>query len=297
MAMIDFSDSIKSYWDYYGQINGFGSFVDFYIYDYSVGNLNAEQTVSSGEVEPQIILTSVQVLENNTEVNQSQTLKYSEKTIDTATSTTTNGIKFIVAVKDTIQVDFSAHFSFAGKDYSAQIGAALEYNFSTSTANTQTTEKLWSLTQPVIVPPYSTVVATLQIYNGTASIPINLSGTVYGNGSYNGNTNYLAQESGYKSNGSKDYWIGPASELANNSWPDKPENYVSSNDSDESLNYTGSTRADLTMGLFSQIKFEQRPLPGHNGETKTFYSPLILANNKRLIPSAALGNDVPIINK
>ncbi|MCR8861030.1 ETX/MTX2 family pore-forming toxin [Bacillus sp. FSL K6-6038] len=245
---------------------------EVYFYPYEIRNAIAVPKTTSFRVTPQQKATSIQVLENNTSIPQSQTVKFSEKTIETVSNSTTEGYKIGTGVKSTTKASLQVKFPFGsgGAEQSLELSVTSEYNHSSTSTTTHTTERLWEVTQPVTVPAYSRVTATLVIMGTTFSVPMDLTANLHGTRA--GGDGFCAQD--YWNQKNEKWWVlWTAGHLANGSWPNRPKSFVSVGPN-SSLNLKGASMTTVGPGLYSTVKFDQTPLEGYENalESKTWYS-------------------------
>ncbi|MCR6850464.1 ETX/MTX2 family pore-forming toxin [Bacillus sp. IBL03825] len=290
MTIFDFESSVRSRWQYEGEKNDH-SMDKFTLFPYTLEDVVVASPPDALETTPVLEASSIQVLTNNTGINQTQTTTLSQKTTDTTSTTTINGLKIAGDSKFPFTQKIPLSFFIDGGTNKIEITTIGEYNFNSTDIDTQTTERLWEFTQPIVVPPYSQVTTQLLIYTGSFSYTPDVTAVIRGQGNVDFHYDDLA-----KGEGDGNYWHGPAGYMADSDWPDRPEVFISNND-DGSLNFQGSASIEGKAGLFSVVKFDEAPLPGQLGQTRTYYSPIILSNKNRIIKPGTLGRNIPIINK
>ncbi|PEK74087.1 ETX/MTX2 family pore-forming toxin [Bacillus toyonensis] len=270
---------------------------------YLTTNVNAAPPSSNPTVtvNPTIAkASSVQILRNNTSVSQVQTVAFSETTTDTQSSTTTKGCKFSTTVSASSKFKVDVKFLMVNSSVEQTVGVSTtaEYNYSSSQTRTQTTSKVWTVTQPVTVPPFKQVSCSLLIYDAPYTIPIDLNCHIVSNyssqwgkclGTYN-STDAQGQT-----------WLSAISVGNLMSWPGKPPEFVGvvasnpnqPNDRD-TLVFKGIGTQSALTGLYSIVDFVEKPLPGYDGEIRTYQLPAQLVNeNDIILPEST---SIPIIN-
>ncbi|PEM46677.1 hypothetical protein COF80_00065 [Bacillus toyonensis] len=239
-----------------------------------------DQTVF--ETVPVQKVSSVQVLTNNTDVEQSQTVKFSEKVIETTTSSTTEGYKIGSGITSTSKFGYSLKVkgNSSGFDQTFTLTTTSEYNHSSTETKTQTTERLWELTQPVRVAPHTQVVTTLTIFGGEARIPMTLNANLLGQGY--GQEAY-SELNLRKTDGSVWYnWI-PASNMYDTNWPNKPASFAGY--TGRSLILKGASVTTTGPCLYSTVRFDETPLPGYekDSQPRSWYSNEVLLRDGTII--------------
>lgn len=159
------------------------SFTNPSLYSYNINNADAVPDTVNFKTNPKILLTSVQVLSNDTSIQQSQTLKFSQKCTETTTTSTTTGYRIGTSIKSTTKGKIKVGFLMAGEiEQTVEVSLTGEYNHSTTQTTTSTHERLWEYTQPVLVPARSKVIATFYIMGGPVTVPMTLSANIAGTG-------------------------------------------------------------------------------------------------------------------
>ncbi|QIW21381.2 ETX/MTX2 family pore-forming toxin [Bacillus thuringiensis] len=227
-------------------------------------------------------VASVQVIENNTSLTQSQTLKFSEKAIETTTSSTTEGYKVGSGITSTSKFSYTTKIfgSSIGLEQTFTVNVNSEYNHSSTETTTQTTERLWKVTQPVSVLPYTRIVATLTIMGGEVEIPMTLNANLLGQGL---DTEYYCGAD-FSSPDYPNAWQPfMASNLYDTSWPNKPASFAGGNGNE--LILKGASITTNGPSLYSTVHFEQTPLPGYErlSEPKSWYSNEVVLRDGTMI--------------
>nr|AAL26871.1 crystal protein NT40KD [Bacillus thuringiensis serovar dakota] len=308
MAIIDFNQKIKDFcqWQVSNEFNP-GRDLRNWVISYENTNISAVPRGASGgvatvNVTPVLKVASTQELYNGSSVTQSQTARFSETTQETQSSTTTEGARFSSTVTSTTKFTANVNFKAIGSGIDQTIAVAVtgEYNYSSSQTITTQRTRVWDVTQPVIVPPRTRIVATLLIYDAPFSIPIDLNCEVTGKIPIN---NGFSQD---LAGATYDYTIGTNTRassytrlgmMAYYNWPGKVPEFVGYQSAGRAafatLVYRGVGLQTAVQGLYSVVKFEEFPI-GRQGETRTYYSPIQLADqNTSLAPDS---NTIPIIN-
>ncbi|MEH7219486.1 ETX/MTX2 family pore-forming toxin [Bacillus toyonensis] len=246
----------------------------------------------SVNVIPKLARSSVQELQNNTSVTQTQELAFSETTTESQSSTTTHGASFSTTVTSVTQFTAEVNFKAIGSSIEQTIGVSMtgEYNYSSSLTKTTEKSRSWILTQPVVVPPFSRVTCTLLIYNAPFSVPVDLNCNVFGTlgGDFLASYTYTVISTGRTVNTSI-----TASQMTLTSWPGKPSEIIGIAPK-HGLIFKGTGTQAAVNGLYSTVKFVESPLPGHQGEKRTYYLPAQPVNEDDLISSVF--SNIPIIN-
>ncbi|WP_170959405.1 ETX/MTX2 family pore-forming toxin [Bacillus thuringiensis] len=244
---------------------------------------------------PQLQLSSEQHIENDTSVQQSQTLYFEEKTIDSVTTSVTHG--FTASTSVTTKTSFDFNFIFGSSNTEVAFNIEAGYNFSSTTTQTSTKERSWKIEQPVIAPPFSKVTATLLVFHGETDVPMDLSAIIQGvripEFDYDppwGNTIYTANFDVLSGAGTTIAQISPI-HMAHVS-----SSYTNDFTNIYNAKWNGTATSRVSSGLYSVVRLVEEPLPGHHGETRTYYSSPILANPSQIFRSDSLDNRIPINN-
>jgi len=269
------------------------SFKNPSLYSWNSKNVDAVPDIVNIRSNPKILLTSVQVLSNDTSIQQSQTLKFSQKCTETTTTSTTTGYKIGTSIKSTTKGKIKVGFLIAGEiEQSVEVSLTGEYNHSTTKTTTSTHEELWEYTQPVLVPARSKVIATFYIMGGPVTIPMTLSANIAGTGvSPKGSPYHLSKiyfkEQNFSNNSSLS---ARASVLYNPNWPGYSPVFTGVGEN-YSLNVEGASVSANTVGLYSYVEFKEYPLSADTVDIdavpmREYYSTPILRNGTTaLIPT------------
>ncbi|PEM46675.1 ETX/MTX2 family pore-forming toxin [Bacillus toyonensis] len=282
MAITDIESAAKDYMNWaLPHYSGYSP-TSYKFYPYTISNVSAVPAQTAFETAPVQKAASVQVVTNNTSLTQSQTLKFSEKLIESTTGSTTEGYKIGSGITSTSKFSYNVKIFAAniGFDQTFTVTTTGEYNHSSTETTTKTTEKLWELTQPVSVPPYTQIVATLLILGADLQIPMTLNAFLLGNGTEIGSENLYCSAYYYNPN----YTLQPyyAGNMANRSWPNRPDCFYQGV---YSLQLQGASTTSHGPGLYATVLFEQTPLPGFEtfSESKTWYSNEVLLRDGSII--------------
>ncbi|TKH16338.1 pesticidal protein [Bacillus wiedmannii] len=280
MAITDVEKSAIDFmrWHSVAKMNGIpNTWYNERIHPYEVNNPIAVPKSTSFKTVPFPKATAVQILENNTGVQQSQTVKFSEKVSETTSSSTTEGYKVSAGIKSTTKLSFKMSFiASGGIEQTVEVSTNAEYNHSSTTTTSSTVEKTWEVTQPVIVPANSRVTATLIIMGGEVKVPIKLSANITGsNTSYHFCSHAFARYNAV--NLGAYYRSGHLMGL-----PNRPASFKSIGPN-YSLNVEGASTTVVSPGLYTTVRFDQTPLSGYSGETKTWYSNQIMLRDGHVL--------------
>ncbi|HDR5278216.1 TPA: ETX/MTX2 family pore-forming toxin [Bacillus thuringiensis] len=262
-----------------------GSFFNRKIYPYELTNAIAVPVTTSITANPIPKVTSIQVLENDGEAVQNQTAKFSEKSIESVKNTTTEGYKIGAGIKSTTKFKVKVGFLVSGEiEQSLEVSLTGEYNHSSTQETTRTTEKLWEITQPVTVPPYSRITATLVIMEANLKIPMTLSANLRGTKLTSGIVYPFVGIDFQTTNGSVGTDLGADGLYRYGSYSQhgKPESFKSAGPN-QSLNLEGHSFTAAGVGLYTIVRFEQTPLSGYSGETKTWYSDQVMLRDGSIL--------------
>ncbi|MGE7112299.1 ETX/MTX2 family pore-forming toxin [Lysinibacillus sp. NPDC047702] len=269
------------------------SFKNPSLYSWNIKNVDAVPDIVNIRSNPKILLTSVQVLSNDTSIQQSQTIKFSQKCTETTTTSTTTGYKIGTSIKSTTKGKIKVGFLIAGEiEQSVEVSLTGEYNHSTTKTTTSTHEELWEYTQPVLVPARSKVIATFYIMGGPVTIPMTLSANISGTGvSPKGSPYHLSKiyfkEQNFSNNSSLS---ARASVLYNPNWSGYSPVFTGVGEN-YSLNVEGASVSANTVGLYSYVEFKEYPLSADTVDIdavpmREYYSTPILRNGTpALIPT------------
>uniref|UniRef100_UPI00080A7FA3 Parasporal crystal protein n=1 Tax=Bacillus thuringiensis TaxID=1428 RepID=UPI00080A7FA3 len=217
------------------------------------------------------IFTTTQVLTNNTDLQQSQTVSFAKKTTTTTSTSTTNGWTEGGKISDTLEEKVSVSIPFIGEGggkNSTTIEANFAHNSSTTTFQQASTDIEWNISQPVLVPPSKQVVATLVIMGGNFTIPMDLMTTI-------DSTEHYSHYSGYPIltwiSSPDNSYSGPFMSWYFANWPNLPSGFGPLN-SDNTVTYTGSVVSQVSAGVYATVRFDQYDI--HNLRTieKTWYA-------------------------
>ena len=238
------------------------SFTNPSLYSYNINNADAVPDIVNFKSNPQILLTSVQVLSNDTSIQQSQTLKFSQKCTETTTTSTTTGYKIGTSIKSTTKGKIKVGFLMAGEiEQTVEVSLTGEYNHSTTQTTTSSHEELWEYTQPVLVPARSKVIATMYIMGGPVTVPMTLSANIAGTGvSPKGSPYSFSKIYFKKQNSSANSSLSArASVLYNPKWPGYSPVFTGVGEN-YSLNVEGASISSNTVSLYSYVEFKEYPL-------------------------------------
>lgn len=300
MAIFDYNAKVVEFSQWYASMYGYTNLRNFKYY-YNITDINAvpESSNPSVTVTPVLARTSIQELTNNTSVPQAQTVSFSETTTESQSSTTTNGAKFSTTVTSTTKFTASVKFKAIGSSIEQTLAVAMtgEYNYSSSQTKTTISSRTWTITQPVSVPPRSRVTCTLLIYDAPFAIPVNLNCNIVGTQPFITSTQLVGSTHDFSTpTGTAGT---PPGIMYLNNWPGRPSEYIGSgrssgSSSENILKFRGKGSQTAVQGLYSTVRFDETPLPGNQGETRTYYSPIQLANQDNMIPTNS--TSIPIIN-
>ncbi|HDR5276894.1 TPA: ETX/MTX2 family pore-forming toxin [Bacillus thuringiensis] len=253
------------------------------IYPYEVQNISINPKLNNFFVNTFPKEEYFQVIENNTDTNQLQNIKFSEKSIETITNTTTLGYTLYKGIKLSTTFNILVNFMISGSiEQSLEIPFNSEFKCYSTETTKKTFNKLWEFTQPVIVPPHTRITATLIIMGATIKIPTQLSANINGAHMYNNKENWFSSISFRQFNGSKVKTLFAASNLSQNSWPKKPSIFASPGPHG-SLNLRGESIITVEPGLYTVAKFVESPLDGFSNERKTWYTDKVILRDGRMI--------------
>nr|BAJ05397.1 crystal protein [Bacillus thuringiensis] len=286
----DLIDNNKWYAQKYYNANP-STFRNPIVYDMNVSDLDVVPITTEFSSTPQLTNSATQVVRNNTSKDQSQTVLFSEKSIETFSRSTTEGYKIGSSIKSTTSFKVKVGFLVSGEiNQSIEVAITGEYNHSSTETTTTTNEKLWQVTQPVIIPPYTQVTATLQIFSGPFVVPAKTKATIQGKGTNNGAYNFASAIT-YTDNSGRVYTDRNRAQALytdRNEWPGYKRIYVggsSSTDPTGLLRLEGEARITAQVGLYAVTEFRESPLPGYAGvgSNRTYYAPNILLGDGSVI--------------
>ncbi|WP_324656833.1 ETX/MTX2 family pore-forming toxin [Bacillus cereus] len=268
------------------------------LFDPQIEDSKVTPTTVSFETIPAIAVSSVQVIENNTSVAQSQTFTFSEKITDTYTNTTTHGLKVGTGIK--VGAKFTSKVFMTQFEVSVEVSINLEYNFSTTATQTHTEETTKTITQPVIAPPHTRVQATLQIYKGEFDVPVDLELTMVGDPNAIAGypvpylpKPYALYHAYFNKKGSQPNQFSHAF-----IYPDALS-YISNSYtklSKEKVRWKGTAITRAAVNMYSVVRIDETPLPGYQGESRTYYLPPVPINNSGILAPNTMGDNIRIVN-
>ncbi|MDZ3952360.1 ETX/MTX2 family pore-forming toxin [Bacillus thuringiensis] len=289
MSILDMRTIAEQYARYWYEPQAVpGSVTNFQMYEGVLYEDVATPTQTNFKVTPALARTAVQTLKNGTDVPQNQTVKFSETKTLTTKTTTTEGIKNTESTKTSTK--FSAGFKVdwfnAGMDFTIEVTSTGEYSYTTSTEQSFSNSSLWEVTQPVTVPPHSTVRAILYIYEATFNVNYDLNTKIRGTKtspipSY---YKYFSIQYRRKSDNSlRTVWFDAAN-LYDSQWPARPSSFVGREVGGYyPLYYKGKGVSTVATGLYTEVEFIQSPLSGYAGETKIWKTgPILAPSDKKL---------------
>lgn len=268
MSIIDFSKKAYEFIDWHANTQNphKPKNHDHIIYPYAYDAYSEVQQKTFHIGNPTPLAGAFRVIENNSDVQQKQTVKFSEKTVNTITHTTVNGYKVGDGIKSTTKASLECSFIAAGKlEQSVEISVTGEYNHSSTDTNTNTVEKVWELTEEVQAPPKSRIVARLVIMRAKLQVPVKLTTYLYGT-TRKEEYNFPALV-GYDYDASRNYypnwWDFAGYSLGAANWPGKPESF-SYKEGDPSLIITGEGITTVDLGLYVTTRYDQFPISSPN---------------------------------
>ncbi|QIW21378.1 ETX/MTX2 family pore-forming toxin [Bacillus thuringiensis] len=286
MAITDIRSASEDYLRWHAQYYWGGATLQTMgFYPYLVQNPIAVPDQTVFEVVPVQKISAVQVLTNDSDQEQTQIVDFSEKIIETTTSTTTEGYKIGSGITSTSKFGYSLKIlsTTTGFDQTFTLNTTSEYNHSSTETTTQTTERLWELTQPVRVAPRSQVISTLTVFGGKAEIPMTLNANLLGQGVSNGAPEVYSDLTLRKTDGSTWYnWVY-ASQMYDLAWTGKPVSFAGY--TGHSLILKGAAVTTTGPCLYSTVRFDETPLPGYEKDSKprSWYSNEVLLRDRTII--------------
>ncbi|MDZ3952448.1 ETX/MTX2 family pore-forming toxin [Bacillus thuringiensis] len=252
------------------------TFHDEKVFDPSVSNTEVVPDKIEFDTTPKLTARATDILINDTSVSQSITPKISTKTVETTSITTTEGYKIGAGIKYTSTMKLKL-FLIGEISNSIEIAVTSEYNHSTSETQTNTTEKIWEYTRPVIVPPRTKVTATLEVYAGPVKVPVTLRSTITGMGIASTGYGYILGSVAYKDRGGKswiDSWRSRSLYDFRSTWPGFKPVYVGT-DGEYGVKVQGTAQVELELGLYGVVTYKEEPLLGNDSNNSQTYCEII----------------------
>lgn len=260
------------------------------LYKYQILDVEANPRKVNFEVSPRLIRSAYQSIRNNSSVPQSQTVVFNEKTTDTVTSSVTHGVKAGVSLKASAK--WKASILVGSIEQSIEMSVSTEYNFSSTSTQTTSKERGWSISQPIIAPPFSEVKATLLIYQGDFEVPMDLQMRIVGEkgvSSNHPNIGFLYSAIFQKTGSSFARALISPSELALTSSAYRSSGYDAI--------WRGTANSRISQGLYSIVQIDETPLAGYPGKTRRYYLPIKpAAGANQILTPGSLGNEISMIN-
>lgn len=264
-------------WDYVTNQDGipYTLFVKA-IYEYELNDTVTIPETKVFQTTPIPIASALTITENRSSQTQLHTIKFSEKKMESVTNTTVHGFKIGGAIKVGAKGTVTANFLVSGGTAEANVELSLtgEYNYSSTTANVNQTEKTWEITENVSVASHTSLTSQLIIMQADIRVPMILNSNLIGKRYYDDYANMFFSYIFQSKTSGRTEMISPASRLANQSWPGKPIVFKSGG-SNGSLNLSGFGYSDLYKGLYAFIRYTETPLDRYSSPGKTWDSNLI----------------------
>ncbi|MCC2364658.1 ETX/MTX2 family pore-forming toxin [Bacillus cereus] len=263
MAILDFATQADNYITWKGTDEWHtGENYDFSMFPYSVYNVVV--TPKSLEVTgvEQTLGVFSQTTNNNTIEPISKTFEFSEKTIDTVSNTTTNGVSTTNSIQATTSAKITVKVAETNKTFQTTLSTT--YNFSNSITETHTTEKLWKDSVTYDIPPHYSAIAIYTVVGVKYVVPVYLECDIKGQGYEDGWDNLLCRKM-FDTPGYDERSIANAAELSRTEWPSHPPQFQYQGVEDV-LHFKGDATTDSLQGYESFLTVTMDPLPGYKGE-------------------------------
>ncbi|MDG0949876.1 ETX/MTX2 family pore-forming toxin [Bacillus paranthracis] len=300
MAIINIAnnsiDNIKWYISTYYNANP-NSFKNEKTYDATINNIIVRPRLSECPTTPILTLSKSQTIDNHSNTTKFKEINFREEVVNVHKTSTIVGFKYGTSIKKKEKTIVSILFDIENILQCIPIEIVSDYNYSSLDPITTTINDLVELTQSISISPKSRLRATLLVYSGTFTIPVELLATLHGNHNYNGNV-YLSSIEYTDNLNVHHVCMNNASAMYQNrnQWPGYSSIYTGYDKDRNQICLAGEGKVKSTVILYSQIHYEEQPLSPYSGEYKTYDSPLFLMNAQTPLQPHFFGEQISIIN-
>ncbi|MDG0949988.1 ETX/MTX2 family pore-forming toxin [Bacillus paranthracis] len=289
-------DNIKWYVSTYYNANP-NSFKNAKTYDATINNIVVRPKLSECPTTPILELTKSQTLDNHSNTTEYKEINFREEVSNIYKTSTIVGFKYGASIKKKEKTMISIIFDIKNRKQCIPIEIVGDYHYSSLDPVTITINDLVEVAQSISIPPKSRMKATLLVYSGTFTVPVELQANLRGNHIYNGSA-YLSSIEYTDNLNVHHVCMNNASALYKNrnQWPGYSSIYTVSDKDRNLVRLIGEGKVKSTVILYSQIHYEEQPLSPYLGEYKKYSSPLFLMNAKTPLQPHFFGEQISIIN-